>query len=225
MEQQKYLWVGFKNVLVQYQGGGYTGCFWEWNAAYFNEDGEFHSLHASGRDGCETLETLENIEERGYCQEVHCVDLDDQKAVDEFAKEINATFIHACAITLAKKFQIGLEAPCPVCGIRVALDDDIALINEQGEGGLAYSAHDWICNDCYNERSCSYCGEYFGKDYTEYMVEDDQHGQICKDCARQLTREHAEKKMEYDLREWTNSVDQFNVTEFKNGCPVEKEGE
>jgi len=40
-----------KNVLVCYQGGGYDGCYWEWNFFYFNADREFVDIHSSGRDG------------------------------------------------------------------------------------------------------------------------------------------------------------------------------
>ncbi len=47
-----------RNSLVSYKGGGYDGCFWEWNYAYTDRDGEFHDLYSSGYKGCETLEKL-----------------------------------------------------------------------------------------------------------------------------------------------------------------------
>lgn len=224
MERQNYLWIGFKNVLVQYQGGGYSGCFWEWNAAYFDENGVFHSLWASGSLGCETIDDLADIERRGYCMDVFCIDLDDQVSVDTFAKETNAQFVNACAITIAKQFQIGMEAPCPICGLRVDLSEDMELINDQGEGGLAHSHHDWICHDCHSNGSCSYCGEYYGQDYKEW-VEDDHYGQLCPSCAESIKEEKERRKVEQDLADWNKMVNDFNNTEFKDGCPIEKDGE
>ena len=40
-----------KNVLVQYQGGGYDGCFWEWNFFFIDKDEKFHDIFSSGREG------------------------------------------------------------------------------------------------------------------------------------------------------------------------------
>lgn len=39
------------NILCQYQGGGYDGCFWEWNYFYIDKQGGFHNIAASGRAG------------------------------------------------------------------------------------------------------------------------------------------------------------------------------
>ena len=47
-----------KDTLVQYKGGGYSGCFWEWNYGVFDDDGEFHVIFASGSKGCETAEEM-----------------------------------------------------------------------------------------------------------------------------------------------------------------------
>jgi hypothetical protein len=48
-----------RNVLVEYQGGGYDGCFWEWNYAFIDSRGVFHDIFSSGRSGCKTLEALQ----------------------------------------------------------------------------------------------------------------------------------------------------------------------
>jgi len=46
------------NTLVQYKGGGYDGCQWEWNYAYIDAKGLFHNIAATGRNGCDTLADL-----------------------------------------------------------------------------------------------------------------------------------------------------------------------
>src|SRR3990172_6926400 len=48
-----------RNVLVEYQGGGYDGCFWEWNYAFVDSKGLFHDIFSSGYKGCKTLEDLQ----------------------------------------------------------------------------------------------------------------------------------------------------------------------
>lgn len=49
------------DTIVQYRGGGYDGCFWEWNYAYFDKRGVFYSLFHSGRDGCPTSQDLAEL--------------------------------------------------------------------------------------------------------------------------------------------------------------------
>lgn len=41
-----------KSVVVSYQGGGYDGCVWEWNYAFLDKEGGFHSIFSSGVFGC-----------------------------------------------------------------------------------------------------------------------------------------------------------------------------
>ena len=75
-----------KNTLVQYKGGGYEGCFWEWNFAFYDENGKFNSIMHSGRNGCETHEAMqEHIREN----EVYTYDLTSREDMRDFASECN----------------------------------------------------------------------------------------------------------------------------------------
>ncbi len=40
-----------KNKLLFYKGGGYDGCFWEWNFCLWDADGKWHNLFTSGCTG------------------------------------------------------------------------------------------------------------------------------------------------------------------------------
>jgi hypothetical protein len=42
------------NTIVQYKGGGYDGCIWEFNYAYVDSQRRFHCIVASGSRGCTT---------------------------------------------------------------------------------------------------------------------------------------------------------------------------
>ena len=46
------------NTLVSYKGGGFDGCFWQWEHAYIDSDLRFHDIDSSGYRGCDTLEKL-----------------------------------------------------------------------------------------------------------------------------------------------------------------------
>lgn len=43
-------------LLIQYKGGGYDGCFWEYNYCYYDHANTFHSIAASGYRGCKNEE-------------------------------------------------------------------------------------------------------------------------------------------------------------------------
>ena len=49
------------NTIVQYKGGGYDGCIWEWNYAYLDSQGEFHCIVATGYRGCRTFGELRDF--------------------------------------------------------------------------------------------------------------------------------------------------------------------
>ena len=59
--------------LVQYKGGGYEGCFWEWNFAIIRPpewDKQFLNIHSSGRNGVNNLDEMLNHlnNDSGYYQ-------------------------------------------------------------------------------------------------------------------------------------------------------------
>ena len=58
-----------KNTLVQYKGGGYDGCFWEWNFCYFDKDGVWHDIFSSGRRGCDSLVKIQQHIKRNIHRE------------------------------------------------------------------------------------------------------------------------------------------------------------
>lgn len=47
-------------ILVEYQGGGYEGCFWEWNY-FLISSGQFYNLHATGRKGITAMEAAREL--------------------------------------------------------------------------------------------------------------------------------------------------------------------
>lgn len=138
-----------------FKGGGYDGCFWEWNAILTHPD---HSLmfaqnRISGRIGKEMLSTANIVgieiaisEEKGDTFWVRT-----QDDIDQFTKEFNAGFalkvlsaMHEAA-PLEKRNAITMLCEC--CKKRFT-PADIYHTKYSGAGGLAIAYHDNVCYEC-----------------------------------------------------------------------------
>ena len=138
-------------VLIQYKGGGYDGCFWEWNYAAIIDD-EFHNIASTGRKGCETREQLEdfiaNAHVSPYSRDFYIYDIPED--LEEFAKEAAAPHVRGVAKYLAE-FDIIIMGKCVVCGGEFPAADEEELLfgNYKGMGGVVYTPVDFICWECY----------------------------------------------------------------------------
>ena len=122
------------NTIYQYQGGGYEGCYWEWNMAMVL-NGEFHSLYASGRKGAKTREELESrIEvlrkEWGVKENIYMTDLTSEEDKIELAKECSQSLQMGC-LPLANSImeeegvleELRVFFICDDCGEKVLPED------------------------------------------------------------------------------------------------------
>lgn len=154
-----------KHTLVQYKGGGYDGCIYEWNWAYFDKDRNFHDVASSGYAGCDTVEKLQQLKR----DDVYVYHLNLAADRKELGKECAPDHLYG----LAKWFQknhISMDIPvvCADCGDTFNICDEDqfgGLEGLHGCGGLACAHSDIICYDCYSLGSCAYCGEYVGQDH------------------------------------------------------------
>lgn len=51
----------WRSALIQYAGGGYDGCVWEWNYAFLDPNGKFHNVLSTGSRGCTSMDDLEQV--------------------------------------------------------------------------------------------------------------------------------------------------------------------
>lgn len=51
----------YKNLLVQYKGGSYDGCHWEWNYFLFDSVGVFYDIASSGCNGIDNEEEAREL--------------------------------------------------------------------------------------------------------------------------------------------------------------------
>lgn len=188
-----------RNTLVQYKGGGYEGCFWEWNFFVFDKNGKFHNVFSSGSRGIETeqeaWEFLQNegVERPSYSTSdaYYLYDLQDEESLWEFANETNPGLVKLVVEwfeNFGKRDKNGnyptelIPVPfdnfpfalCSKCGEKITDPDETYLEDFRGCGGVAIQANSLYCSDCYI--TCEECGEYFD----ELKELDDQY--LCSYC-------------------------------------------
>jgi hypothetical protein len=153
------------NTVVQYKGGGYDGCFYEWNYAYYDAKGHFHNIVATGRKGCETEEELLNYLEiaDGVHQEFDLYELDEEGEVERFGRETPISHLLTVGQWLAKETDVKLTVVCEECEetVEVAECDGEGL---HGIGGIMLEHDRIICAECHSNGTCFRCGEYVGED-------------------------------------------------------------
>ena len=167
------------NTLYQYRGGGYDGCFWEWNYAYIDQSGKFHDLYSTGYKGAKTLEDLEShIETHNKTEwsfeRLYTYNMASPEALEELATENNAANLLIVAGAM-RKLGFKIMAPCSCCANSVVVTNCIGD-NPQWSGGLAYYYKDLICGDCQDNYTCCNCGEFIGDDSENWNQKPDSQG-------------------------------------------------
>jgi len=133
-----------RNTLIQYTGGGYDGCHWEWNLAYFDKCGKFHNVHATGRKGAETLKRLE---ERLADDTFYEYDLSTEEGRAEFVTEVNSSLVLGVAQWLRQHVGIELVAECGECGREFSAAEMVGG-DYRGQGGIVSAAYELLCREC-----------------------------------------------------------------------------
>ncbi len=133
------------NALICYQGGGYDGCFLEWNFAFIDCEKQFHSLFHSGHAGCDTIEKMKlHLQNADNYDPIKIYSLDE---LSTFADSYNEGLVLYIAKKLYNMFNITFTRKCDRCHNDFACIDLIAA-DERGCGGLATQWDSLYCEDC-----------------------------------------------------------------------------
>lgn len=152
-----------KNLLVQYKGGGYDGCFWEWNYLLFDAKGKFHDIASSGRNGITQRDAalaLMNKKLRWASKDFYTYKLTSRKSLAEFQLEVAATHVAGVVSKvngIYKKRRMYWE--CDECS-RKQFNDDMHHDGYMGNGGIGVQMLGKLCGDCYHIGLCDSCHEY-----------------------------------------------------------------
>jgi len=175
-----------KNVLVQYSGGGYEGCFWEWNFFAYDVNGNFHNVFSSGRNGVTNAVDADiYLSDPQYAADCdyYIYNLDTEKGLKDIATEINSGLVSGLVkwfdqFNDAELFPKWPYALCNKCGDELTDPDDIYLEDFRGAGGTEIQANSIICPDCHT--CCDKCGEYYDGAFKEV------NGRyLCEYCAEE----------------------------------------
>jgi hypothetical protein len=137
-----------KNILIPYRGGGYEGCAWEWNAAYFDSWGDFNAVYATGRDGQTTLSgMLSYLAEEERCGSENAYDIYERGAMEEFGRTYNAGFVLGVGIWLNRHGEETFCATCKTCHVRLPIEC-MTRGDIESAGGIEVQATALLCKRC-----------------------------------------------------------------------------
>lgn len=164
----------YRNLLVQYKGGGYDGCYWEWNFFLFDGRGKFHDIASSGHRAITTAEEakalLASKQENTWDEGYYKFNIKSKKSVQEFQSETNPRLVDIVGNKVNAIYKkILMTFDCDECENTIALDKFNSSEypnmfhdphNYTGNGGVGIIQYGKLCEDCYLNHSCGYCGEF-----------------------------------------------------------------
>jgi hypothetical protein len=187
------------NGLYQYKGGGYDGCFWEWNYCAIWQD-EFFDLASSGRNAIKSLKQLMDYDDTLYHYNL------DSESLKEFANESNPLHVLKVSEILQDEFGIEVFGDCTECSEEFFIYE-ASLDGWRSCGGIEIEPTQLICPDCINSLTCECCNEF---DNTTEIREDFNESLWCDTCYESVV-----KQKESDQLEWFES--EINHIAFTNG--------
>ena len=133
-----------ENGLYQYRGGGYDGCYWEWNYAVIIE-GEFHNIFSSGSAGCPTKEDLAEALAGDVTVYVYPLTVDGITEYVNASEPSTALAVIEALENLGQVFDIKLV--CADCQCTVALDE-MQATGLASAGGSVVQYTRLVCLEC-----------------------------------------------------------------------------
>lgn len=192
-------------TLVQYQGGGYDGCFWEWNFAYIDEDLKFHDLLSSGSGAIKSMEALEAYVDRG--PNIYYYDTSDKEKMLEFANENAGALVVAVADLLYRDFEIEIQFTCAGCDT-VCNVEPCTMVYHTGK-----TTSDLYCDECHALATfCPICDEYVSFDPT--VLGDSEDLNVCGPCGDVLnTVSDYFSQIEWEIQ-WRGGIQKDTKEDF-----------
>ena len=150
------------NTLYQYQGGGYSGCIWEWNFFFIDGEGKFHDIFSSGSGAITTIEeAAEAVKIDGT---MFSYSLDNPEDLESLAKECNVDLVFRLVKWFEHNQNNEVHAVCSECGVKLYDPDDIRLEDYRGSGGAGIYPTILVCWECHSDGTCDCCEGYAGGD-------------------------------------------------------------
>lgn len=150
----------YRNSVIEYKGGGYDGCIWEWNYFYIDENGEFVDIFHSGALGGSNFEQIKyRLSDRQWFS----FNLKDKESVGEFIDSSAPSNVIGVAKWVNENTEFEILIPCDTCGNEV-YPEEILLTGAHGIGGIAIGHDGFECVSCDALNTCANCGARVGID-------------------------------------------------------------
>jgi hypothetical protein len=177
-----------KDTLVTYKGGGWDGCFWEWNFFIYDQEGKFVDIGSSGRKAIteekDARELLEGKHEQELGKDYFITDLNDKTSIEEFVRETNDGNVLGVIAKVNEHYgEDKMTFKCPECE---QMSTEGNTTGERGNGGVGIERYGLLCSDCYCGHTCGYCGAYH-EDMQELNVDNDNDH--CTYCTKKEKKE------------------------------------
>jgi hypothetical protein len=160
-----------KNKLMIYQGGGYDGCFWEWNAGYFDAEGEWYSLRHSGHAGIKDHDLDKALamakKLKAGTEKGDLIPLTAVKKLREFNENYAPHLVVHVVDALHGVFtDCRAVVTCDDCGEVISADelDSVHFVDYRSNGGCSYNPEKKLCGDCFDGKVCRDCCERMPSD-------------------------------------------------------------
>jgi hypothetical protein len=162
-----------KNKLMIYQGGGYDGCIWEWNAGYFDDEGEWRSL---GDSGCAGIKDYDTEAARDMARQIKAgkergdvIPLSAAKRLRQLNDSGYAPGVVvgiACGLLGELGDRCKMVVTCDDCGKDIPNDelDAIHFTNPASNGGCSYVPQTKVCDECFEAKVCCECRDWHNPD-------------------------------------------------------------
>ena len=169
-------------ILVQYKGGGYDGCFWEWNFCLVDDPEtptKFQNIQSSGSNGIKSLEAYKSYGFPGNKNSMYFYDIDKKEDWLEFQNEANPAHVlgvYTWIETHLEDIPDHIVLLCDVCGnplnIESAGEDTnyyygIFFGGGRGDGGIGIQYDQKMCECCSENQAYENCYRGLIKDELE----------------------------------------------------------
>lgn len=203
-----------KNTLVQWQGGGYEGCFWEPNTGYYDAKGLWHPIISTGRGA----------------RPESAIDEDDlvfpitKDGLKEFCENIRDDFfIKTLKVLEDEGYTVYWECDC--CEHTYSdMDDFHSFENYQGDGGIGIVHDGKICYDCHIQGQCHSCGEFYGENQLDYGICEHCMEEACKDVKDEIDEiEKDIEKVKEQAIEYAKVVPKYRIKGYRDAIKIRKQ--
>jgi hypothetical protein len=143
-----------KNLLVAYEGGGYDGCFWEWNYTYIGNNGHAEIIVSSGALGMKNIGSAADVQswiDRHSGEEVDFFDLDTPAEMIDFTNRWPVSHVITVGEWLDAHTHWSLDAACSKCK-KVFPVINLIMDSPRGCGGIAITYDEILCEDCQSDK-------------------------------------------------------------------------